>query len=46
LAICTTGACNKFGERIALWNTIVGDGSNFVKARRLQMKKLAAIRVN
>jgi hypothetical protein len=37
------GAHNKYGERIALWSTTVGDGSNFVRATRLPLRKLAAI---
>jgi hypothetical protein len=36
-------SCNKFGKRIALWNTTIGDGSNFVGTTRHMLKKLATI---
>jgi hypothetical protein len=39
----TKGACNKFGERIALWSTTIGNGSNFVRATRLLLRKLATV---
>jgi len=38
-------SCNKFGERIALWSTIIGNGSNFVKATRFLLKSLQPLRV-
>jgi hypothetical protein len=39
----TKGAWNKFGERIALWSTTVGDGNNFVRATRFLLRKLVAV---
>jgi hypothetical protein len=44
LAIYTKRACNKSDERIAPWSTTVGDYSNFVRATRLMLRKLAATR--
>jgi hypothetical protein len=44
--ICTKRACNKFDERIAPWSTTVGDGSNFVRATRLPLRKLVAARAD
>jgi hypothetical protein len=35
-------SCNKFGEKIALWSTTIGDGSNFVGKRHM-LRKLATI---
>jgi hypothetical protein len=40
LAICTQGACNKFGKKVALWSTTIGDGNNFMRVTRLLLKKL------